>query len=113
MLGEKIKILREKENISQEKLAKHINVAPSTIGMYEQNRREPDFETLKKIADIFNVSTDYLLDHTDKREKDILDQPLQIAASMKDKTADLSNLSENDKEVIRQMIKSLNEKNKK
>lgn len=110
MLGEILKRLRNNKDISQEQLAIKINVAPSTVGMYEQNRRQPDFETLTKIADVFNVSTDYLLGRTDTPKKDILDQPIQIAASMKDKTADLSNLSEHDKNVVRQIIESLNKK---
>lgn len=41
MLGEKIKELREKENYSQKELRLKLGISPSTIGMYEQNRRLP------------------------------------------------------------------------
>jgi transcriptional regulator with XRE-family HTH domain len=53
--------LRENKGITQAELGKVLSISPSTIGMYEQGRRSPDYETLKKIADYFGVSTDCLL----------------------------------------------------
>ena len=70
--GERMKSIREAKKLTQEKLARNIGVSASTIGMYEQNRREPDLETLKKIAKILNTSLDYLLNleiFLDKKEK--------------------------------------------
>lgn len=64
MLGDKIKEERLLKGITQEDLAKIIDVSPSTVGMYEQNRRSPDNDTLAKVADYFNVSVDYLLGRT-------------------------------------------------
>ena len=61
MLGEKIKELRERENYSQKELGLKLGISPSTIGMYEQNRRSPGKDMLLKIAKVFNVSVDYLL----------------------------------------------------
>ncbi len=61
MLGEKIKELRDKENLSQKELGLMLGISPSTIGMYEQNRRSPDKDMLLKIAKTFNVTVDYLL----------------------------------------------------
>ena len=61
MLGEKIKELRERENYSQKELGLKLGVSPSTIGMYEQNRRSPGKDMLLNIAKVFNVSVDYLL----------------------------------------------------
>lgn len=61
MLGDRIKKERIKKEITQNELAKIIGVSASTIGMYEQNRREPDSSSLTKIADYFKVTTDYLL----------------------------------------------------
>lgn len=61
MLGDNIKNLREEANLTQADLAKLLNVSPSTVGMWEQNRRSPDTEFLKKLTTIFNVSSDYLL----------------------------------------------------
>lgn len=62
MLGDRIKTLRQEKKITQADLAKLLNISPSTIGMWEQNRRSPDNEALKKIADFFEVSVDYLLE---------------------------------------------------
>lgn len=59
----KLKELRESKKITQAELGKALAISTSTIGMYEQGRRNPDPEMLKKIADYFNVSIDYLLGH--------------------------------------------------
>ena len=56
-----IKNLRIERGITQEQLAALLKVSRSTIGMYETGSREPDFETLEAIADIFNVDMDYLM----------------------------------------------------
>ena len=60
--GNKLGILIEENNLTQKELAAQLNIAPSTLSSYVQNAREPDFDTLKKIAGYFNVSADYLLD---------------------------------------------------
>lgn len=57
----RLKQLRTKRGMSQSELGKIIGIAPSTIGMYEQERRIPEVPTLKKLAAFFNVSIDYLL----------------------------------------------------
>ena len=62
-LGENLRRLIEINGITQKELANRMNIAPSTMGCYVQNTREPDYETLKKLADYFGVSTDFLLGH--------------------------------------------------
>lgn len=57
----KIKSLRKKIDLTQKQLANILNVAPSTIGMYEQGRRTPNLDTLIKMSSIFNTSIDMLL----------------------------------------------------
>lgn len=61
MLSNRLKNLRTHRNITQSDLAKRIGVARTTYAMYEQGKREPDYETLQKIADFYEVSTDHLL----------------------------------------------------
>ena len=68
----RLKELRKEKDITQEELAKQIQVSPSTIGMYETGRREPDFETLQKFADYFRVSTDYILGRDEPPKKSII-----------------------------------------
>lgn len=58
---EMLKYLRLRENLSQSELADKLGVAKSTISMYEVGKREPDFETLETIADLFNVDMNFLL----------------------------------------------------
>lgn len=64
--GDNLRALIEERDITQKELAKKLNIAPSTLGSYVQNVREPDFDTLKMFANFFDVSTDYLLDHSVK-----------------------------------------------
>lgn len=61
MVGDSIASLRKRAGLSQDQLAKQINVSASTIGMYEQGRREPSIRTLIALSQVFGVSLDYLL----------------------------------------------------
>lgn len=61
--GDKLRKLIEERGLTQKELAKQLNIAPSTMGSYVQNTREPDFDTLKLLAGYFQVSADYLLDY--------------------------------------------------
>lgn len=67
-----IKNLRIERGITQEQLASLLKVSRSTIGMYETGSREPDFETLEAIADIFNVDMDYLIGRSSIERKETL-----------------------------------------
>lgn len=60
-LAERLKFLRESKGLSLRKLAEKVNIHFSTLGSYEQGRRNPDIETLKMLAEFYNVSVDYLL----------------------------------------------------
>lgn len=61
--GEKLSELLEERRISQKEFAKTLNIAPTTLNGYIKNKRQPDFELVKKIASVLNVSTDFLLDN--------------------------------------------------
>lgn len=63
--GDVLRELLEEHGISQKQLAQDLSLAPSTLGNYIRNLREPDYGTLKIIASYFRVSTDYLLDYHD------------------------------------------------
>ena len=60
--GDTLRNLLEERNMTQKQLANELNIAPTTLGNYFRNDREPDFDTLKLLAKYFNVTTDYLLD---------------------------------------------------
>lgn len=58
---ERLKELRTEFNISQQQLADVIGVSQQSINKYENHNVEPDIETLKAMANYFNVSIDYLV----------------------------------------------------
>lgn len=63
--GNNLKDLRETRNITQSQLAEYLQVSRPTIAGYETKNRQPDFEKLKKIADFFQVSIDFLISGTE------------------------------------------------
>lgn len=61
MLGPRIAALRHQAGMSQSDLAEKLQVSASAVGMYEQGRREPSLRQIVALAELFQVSTDYLL----------------------------------------------------
>lgn len=61
-----IKAYRTKLGQTQAELASACNVKQNTVSAWETGRSEPDFESLKKMADIFNCSIDELLGQKEK-----------------------------------------------
>ena len=74
--GDILRELLDDRDITQKQLALSLNIAPSTLGNYIQNSREPDFETLKKLAGFFDVSIDYLLGYRSKKANNHLEDEL-------------------------------------
>ena len=64
--------LREDRDISRKDLALALNISVSTLGMYEQGRREPNIDMLIKMADYFDVSIDFLEGRSFKNENNEL-----------------------------------------
>jgi transcriptional regulator with XRE-family HTH domain len=65
LLGERIRKARLVKGLTQKQLAKILNVTDATVNRYEKGIRNPDPEMLKTIADVLDVSIDYLLGKTD------------------------------------------------
>ncbi|MCY9516405.1 helix-turn-helix domain-containing protein [Paenibacillus apiarius] len=59
--GIRIAELREGKGWTQEELAELLGITRAALSHYEKDRRKPDFETLTKLADQFEVSIDYLV----------------------------------------------------
>ena len=83
-----LKYLRVREKMSQAELADKLGVSKSTVGMYELGKREPDFETLEAIADLFNVDMNFLLgkvgsELSPKDERDIAKDLNRILTEIK------------------------------
>ncbi|WP_368941904.1 helix-turn-helix domain-containing protein, partial [Bacillus cereus] len=68
MIGEKIKELRKNSKITQEQLGNAIGVSKMAISYFEKGKKSPGRESLKKIADYFGVTTDYLLGRSEDPE---------------------------------------------
>jgi len=97
--NENLKIARERRRISQKDMAESIGVAKSTYSLYESGNREPNVQTIKKIADVLNVSADELLG--------INEEPLTIAAHF-----DGTEYTEEELDEIRQFAEFVKNKRK-
>lgn len=64
---ERMQMLRKKAGLTLKQLGKAVDKAESTISQYESGRREPDNETLLRIADVLGCSVDYLLGREDTK----------------------------------------------
>ncbi len=90
--GEKLKMLRTGQKMTQQALADRIGVAKSVVSYYESGERYPSYDVLIRIAHIFHTTTDYLLDM--KRERVI----------------DVSGLSEDDIAAVTSVVEALKRK---
>lgn len=87
-LGDKLKELREEKELTTREMSKILNIGKSTFSNYENDVRRPDYDTLSKIADYFDVSIDYLLGRTTIKnlpKEDKRDHTIPIAAHFKGK----------------------------
>lgn len=73
--GSILKNLRLSRNITQGELAAKLGISRSAVGMYETGGREPDFEMMEAIADIFNVDMDYLMGRSQIERKHPITPP--------------------------------------
>lgn len=91
--GKNIKRLRTSKGWTQKELARKLYKAESTIGMWEQGRREPDYESLKEISALFNVPVDIIIGNNFFSDLDsFLKQPLNQEPINELKEANLDEL---------------------
>ncbi|MBC6310855.1 helix-turn-helix transcriptional regulator [Listeria sp. FSL L7-1582] len=103
IIGERIKKLRKAKKLTQTELAKQINLTHVSISGYERGTRLPDTETLGKLSDVLETTTDYLLGRTNNPtsgEKD------NVSVHYFEK----ENLTDEDLEYIETMIEALKRK---
>lgn len=77
-VGIRLKKLREESELKQESLAAKLGINRSTISMYERDQRMPSPDVLKKYADIFDVSLDYILGKSKKRNAESDSQKYEV-----------------------------------
>jgi len=105
-IGDKILNKIDELDITQKSFAEKLNISYSTLNGYIKTNREPDFETLKRIADALDVTCDYLLDFNPKN-------PKNISASEFTLIEDIRTLSDNQKELLFEQIKIMKKQNRK
>lgn len=79
IFSEKLVFLRESTGITQQQLADELGITRQSLSLYEKSERTINIELLAKIADFFNVSTDYLMGRTDTAT---LDENIQTACKV-------------------------------
>ncbi|MBE7049046.1 MAG: helix-turn-helix transcriptional regulator [Ruminococcaceae bacterium] len=79
----KLKMLRLERGKSQESLAKELDISRSCLANYETGKRQPDNDMLVRIADLFHVMTDYLVDRTEYRNLDFTMQEIKDFTNIK------------------------------
>lgn len=82
-LGEMIQHLRKEKGYSQEEFAKLLKIGRSTLANYEQCKRNPNYDTIEKIAKELNVNPAYLMGWDDSKNKNKIYNSLSITSSDK------------------------------
>ena len=99
----RIKKLREENGITQEDLAKRLDMSKGIISLYEKDERKPSLEVLVKLSEIFDCSIDYLLCKTDIRKQrkiELDDIDIAFASGVK-------GLNNENKETLRNIMEGL------
>jgi transcriptional regulator with XRE-family HTH domain len=112
-LGEKIKQLREAQNLTRKELADKLKLTYTALSKYETNEREPDFKTLQRIANFFGVSADELI--AENIVESIFNTPKDFDFSPLEKfVREFENLKEDDqKDVMKELFTRVLEGDKK
>ena len=69
MFPERLKKLRKEAGLTQKQVAEKLKVGQNSYSNWEKGIRTPIFPTIEKLAELFNVSTDYLTGETNLKEK--------------------------------------------
>lgn len=64
-----LRIIRKKRNLNQLKVALDLNISREALSHYENGKREPSIEMLKKLSQYFNVSIDFLINGEEFKKK--------------------------------------------
>lgn len=102
-----LKQLREQTNMTQAEIARELGFSRQTYSNYEANRRQPDPEVLKKLADYFNVSVDYLIGRESQSQEN-KKIPKDLKKILEEEAVTLNGrlLSDADKEKMFRIVKA-------
>lgn len=111
MINIRIKELRNQFGWTQRDLANKMSVSQQTIGSWEVGRAEPNSEAIKKLSELFNVTTDYLLGNTDRKRSNDSDNKIEYTDTDLDNMLDNAMsfdgepITDHDREIIRAYLK--------
>ena len=97
-----IRDLRKERNMTMKQLGKQLGVSETAISYYETGRREPDLKMLGKIADLFGVSVDFLLEREKKNDEEREKFTQEVLANA---FAEWDNISKGKEFLLKQIIK--------
>ena len=114
-IADRIKQLRKKKGVSQSQLAKAIGVKNNTVSTWERGTRKPDFDALQLLSNYFEVSFEYLLGNSDKKDARIKPSPKgldsyalsAIADEIKESTELLCRLSDKSRKIVEELIATI------
>ena len=109
----RIKLLREEFNYTQQDLANRLQSSKSVIGLYESETRKPSLEILVKLSEIFNCSIDYILGKSDIRNPEKQEEDPLGLAKIGFNMKDYNPPTETQKEQIKSLIEVIMKDNKK
>jgi transcriptional regulator with XRE-family HTH domain len=114
VIGKRLKHARERKKLSQIEAAKLLGISNGTLSGYERNYRDPDTNILEKMADLYEVTTDYLLGRTDDPTPSNVDKIKKLGLKEDEEIHffDLEGLSDEDIEFIKNQIEFLRKKAK-
>ena len=70
-LGDKLKSLRRARFLTQQNVANDLEIGQSTYAQYETNQREPNFESLEKLAKYYGVTVSFLVSNNDETDEEL------------------------------------------
>jgi len=103
MIIERLKKLRKEGKLTQKDIATFLNISQPAYQQFESGKKKMNLETMEKLADFFNVSTDYLLGKTDIPD---LDLEVDIDNAIDNSVAyDGTPITDNDRMIIKNFLK--------
>jgi len=107
-ISERIKNLRVNLKMTQTQLAKNAGLTSAAISQFEAGTRKPSFDALSKLANAFNVSTDFLLGKKEEEQNEI-----QIADEYIEMIRNIMNFSEENKQLMFEFYEFVKNRNSK
>lgn len=107
-LGSKIRSLRQSKNWSQAQLAGKLGVHPKHVSRYENSVSKPSFDVLRKIGEIFGVTTDYLLAEEPEPENSVTEGlPVIRDRELLNYLEKVDQLEEEDRNLAKNMLEAV------